>query len=42
MGLEVAHYIYLHIACAVTPSATIALAVDQSHFADTDSAEKLQ
>ena len=42
MGLKVAHYIYLHIAYVVAPSTTIALAVDQSHFADADFAEYLE
>jgi hypothetical protein len=42
MGLEVAHYIYLHVAYAVTLSTTIAFPVNQSHFADADSAKNLE
>ena len=42
MSLKVAHYIYLHIAYVVAPSTTIALPVNQSHFADADFAEYLE
>jgi hypothetical protein len=42
MRFEITHYIDLHVTDAVTPSTTIALPVNQSHFTDADFAKNLE